>query len=469
MSKLPIQDGLIWSDQIMFTEEGPFTVAAKVATLNSITPKNLMPRVFGPSLGKLLSRHSSLSTSDRRYWDRSSLTRFWKVSVDRFPVPTSVGREILMRTLASQLGEFASLISGSQRLRYCHQCLETGFQSELHQVSAIVRCPIHRCELLEICRHCSAPTPPYTVFSAFKHKLKCHACAKPLSPAWDPEGHVVGWAPPAGQEVFTEFKRQLQGLQRIVFDGQDGFDKHFSMLPDECRRIAHFAVAHAVLAPELPAEVFDPRAMRAQPLVVHAKPAREESRLGVPRSELKSAYLALNEMLACSIGEQRLNQFMHAPGQSDARGVHGSLADVDDAESLAFALWRTRSDEGRAHLGSEPERIRLSYVLNIQFHDLSLIDWMKVLILAFDAERRLATAWCQRLAALEGDPDAIRRLGEQFSGFFQLSYSPSPPAVTKVGILSSPRHYHYEECDLAIWDASTVFPIPPLAKIESAE
>jgi len=467
MSALPIQDGLIWSDQIISPEEGPYTIACKLATLNSDRVLRLLTRVFGPSLSQRLARHSTRSMNRPNHWEESSLTARWTEIIERHTDVTEVGREILVRTLASQLGGFATAISISQHFRYCPECLRVGFQSTLHQIAAIVRCPIHRCELLTTCRRCGGPTPSYGIVSAFKYKMQCPRCSVPLATAWERDCHVVCWARPPGHEALSLLKCLLYPIKRLVIERHDGFDTHFGRLPDACKMIAHFAVAYAVTRPAIPLDILDTRALSAQPLVVQAKPADLEVNgfINRPRHELHSAYLALNEMLQESIGEDRLERFQYLSGGRRFRGVHGDLVYVNDPEALALSLWRFRSDQCPGKFSTETTRIRSSYVVNITFQNLSIIDWLKLLIVTFEAELRLAKAWCQLLASVKDDPEGTIRLSEFFSAFFQLSRDPSPPAVTKVIVFHGPRQERHEECTLAIWDASTVFPIEPLVHI----
>lgn len=441
---------------------GPYTVACKLACLNAQPVRTLLSRVFGRLSQRLASeRHANGSpTSMNARWLETYATQIDEV--------TAIGSEILTRSLVSQLGDFASWISNDECLRYCPECLEVGFQSALHQISAIVRCPIHGCDLLTTCRRCGASTSRYTVFDAFDLKLHCSTCREPLSHAWHRDGHVVCWECPAGHEAISEAKCKLRAFQRIVFAHHDGCHRHFSKLPEESIRVAYFALGNAAIGPTISEDLLDPRAVSARPLVVSAKPPEPSAFRpgGRPCNELTSAYFAVNEMLQTSIGKYRIARLMHLPGATSGRGVHERITvDIDDPEAFAFALWRFRSDAGMPHLCAEPGRIRTSYALGSRSHTLSLINWMRFLYLTFDAELHLATSWCRLSASTKRDPERGQHLREHFSGFFQLSAYPSPPAVTKAIVLPSPQQrydpsYVYSvECHLAFWDASTIFPI----------
>ncbi len=461
MIALPLQDGLIWSDQVISSEEGPYTAACKLATLNAQPVRTLLTRVFGRLAQRLArERHPTApATSMNASWLELYATETDEV--------TAVGREILTRSLVSQLGDFAFWISNVNCFRYCPQCLELGFQSALHQISAIVRCPIHGCALLTTCERCGASTPRYTVFDAFKAKLQCLSCREPFSRAWHPDGHVVFWQRPSGHEILLEAKNSLEAFQRLIFGHYEGYHLHFSKLPEECIRIAYFALANAAIGPTISADFLDPRAISAQPLTVGAKPPDSQSfkPRARPCPELTSAYLAVNELLRRSIGASRIARLMQLPSSTRSRDFRSNIAlDGNDPEALAFALWRLRSDEGIPDFNVEPRQIRSTYALYWKDHTISLIDWMNYLYLTFDAELRLATSWCHLLAAVNNNPNKRQKLYELFSGFFQLAGSPSPPAMTKVIVLPSPRknsRYFFcdVECDVAFWDASTLFPI----------
>ncbi len=70
-----------------------------------------------------------------------------------------------------------SMLASDTRVRFCPDCLATGFHSSFFQIDALRTCPLHGVPLQEKCANCGASTPPFAVVKGlFDEPFHCIQC-----------------------------------------------------------------------------------------------------------------------------------------------------------------------------------------------------------------------------------------------------------------------------------------------------
>jgi hypothetical protein len=154
--------GLTWRDDWENPYEGPITLLWKLIVANVVTPTELF---------RLLEIQKPVDLSGRLFFDISHSLRK-KFPLDRAYFPP------LGNVRLSLHHDHPSAVH--QRLRYCVPCLTKGYQSSLHQLSALRHCPIHGTPIYGTCRGCNAPTPFYGLDPvSLASPFCCPHCAAP--------------------------------------------------------------------------------------------------------------------------------------------------------------------------------------------------------------------------------------------------------------------------------------------------
>lgn len=172
LGALHLTDGLVCCDSWFAPGEGPFTVLAKLAIANVLNA-NRICRVFGVR---------STPTRDASPHGRSLLHLEWLARSRSAPL---LAAKLWSRSLLSQSQRWGQAVASDRALRYCPTCLSMGYQSSLCQIEGLVRCPQHNDLLLDHCKKCNAPTPPYAVTAeAFDEPLVCIHCGNAYASIW---------------------------------------------------------------------------------------------------------------------------------------------------------------------------------------------------------------------------------------------------------------------------------------------
>lgn len=172
LGALRMADGLVFCDSWFLPGEGPFTVLAKLAIANVLNA-NRIYRVFGVR---------STPTRDASPHGRSLLQLEWLARSRSAPL---LAANLWSRSLLSQSQRWGQAVASDRALRYCPTCLSMGYQSSLCQIEGLVRCPQHNDLLLDHCKNCNAPTPPYALTAeAFDEPLVCTHCRKAYASIW---------------------------------------------------------------------------------------------------------------------------------------------------------------------------------------------------------------------------------------------------------------------------------------------
>lgn len=134
MYPLPLVDGWIWQEQWGGPCEGPFSICAKAVQVNAV-----------------------------------HYQRLWDWAVERSDDRKILGHPSIRQYICSQ------------NLRYCLDCIATGYHASIFQVWRIKVCPTHNSPLLTACTGCGAATPLFPLVGRPKvaPTLRCGQCHKP--------------------------------------------------------------------------------------------------------------------------------------------------------------------------------------------------------------------------------------------------------------------------------------------------
>lgn len=150
------QVNIIWRMEWTKEYETPWSIFEKISLAN-LAARNVLLREFGSSGVKKL---------------KSTIGNIWR----EFVTLEGFDEEILTYTLGFNLkyqnSHTINKIIGPlhkyhhwpnfwfrDHLRWCHQCISTGFHSWLHQFILIDKCPYHDVDLMEACPNCSKQIP----------------------------------------------------------------------------------------------------------------------------------------------------------------------------------------------------------------------------------------------------------------------------------------------------------------------
>lgn len=168
-SESPIQDGLVDPSVYFDPLEGPYTRVAKFCLING---------VFGKRADKVLFGERNYSRP--RFAKKRSL--LYCASLRCAKGLHKLGNTIFSGSLHDIAGTWASLIGTDLHLRFCPECISSGFQSSIYQIAAVVWCPIHQnTKLQDRCSQCGQLTQDYTFEAASRSfPFQCIHCKTPF-------------------------------------------------------------------------------------------------------------------------------------------------------------------------------------------------------------------------------------------------------------------------------------------------
>lgn len=198
----PLESGLVGCERWTHALEGPFTRLAKLTLINVMPPSELCPLLFGR---RLRTSHA------RRVHGNSLLDTSW-VAHNAPPLGMSLVEASLDRATA----KWYQLVASDQRLRFCQECADVGFQSALHQIDALACCPLHGSRLLDACHQCAAPTPRYALTpEGFERPMCCNTCGRPYGKAWEWGLNLERCSSPIDDGPFRALWSQLQRCDNL--------------------------------------------------------------------------------------------------------------------------------------------------------------------------------------------------------------------------------------------------------------
>lgn len=175
MEPLPIVDGWIWRQQWEAPFEGPFSICAKAMIVNAAK--------FGP------------------LWD-------WVAARDH--TRSILGHPEIRPHICCN------------RLRFCEECMASGFHASIFQIWRLKVCPIHNSPLLTSCRRCRTCTPPFPLLDAPRSAptLKCPRCQAPYGGRQE-SLHPAYWDAPAGIHKLAGPYERLAWLKQFEIEARN--------------------------------------------------------------------------------------------------------------------------------------------------------------------------------------------------------------------------------------------------------
>lgn len=204
-------DDLVWNiDSRWFgPEEGPYTVMAKLAIANALTPKDM-----AQALGTTLLKGSAVPVHGRTLLDLS-----WARPNGRAACDLVAG--LAERCLSDGNPRWWRCLASDTSFRYCTDCIALGFHSSLCQIDGLTHCPVHRTPLLDRCRVCGVKTPRFALNAEEAlGPMICGQCGTALGAAWDPENYFRSWNP-ISFDAYNALGRDLQRLEQLSITWPD--------------------------------------------------------------------------------------------------------------------------------------------------------------------------------------------------------------------------------------------------------
>lgn len=381
--------------------EGPFSRLCKFASLNVLDVRALCLEAFGVQFHlNQLARQPKYSLIDGR-WAKAATN--------------SIVTTLRQTMLDAYCGDWASRIAVCDRVRYCPQCLELGYQSVVHQIVGLENCPLHRSRLHDACPVCGTATPPYALTQmAFDGDYLCKACSRSLWPEWTPAklfkvSHL--------QMDETPFLIALDWLKRIG-RSHIRWDDHSLWKSREKQSAAlTLAVLDKVVPcpfPIAPVSIVVRQGMPSSvttTLLPSAAPEVRASRLAIYKCITRHIKHLIRLKYRGRVSQSSLLKFLEwgsfAPVSGNAKGT---------ALAHAFAVWRKRSEEDST-LDLFRTRGRKRFAVHLreaayQWPYYVRIDdglWGAFIWQVFREDLAAAQAWEEDLLSINGEFESVSR------------------------------------------------------------
>jgi hypothetical protein len=156
-----------WRSSWFNRSESLWFALRKFSFFNDVNMKHLQT-VFGAGIAR------SYMWGSRK---RLDLREYGGLDPPRLTAIFGVDKNVLDSSTAIPfLAEDERLTLWSDRLRFCHSCLDEGFHSSLHQIILITHCPLHGELLTDRCRHCGNTVDYSLKTVAFASNGGCPKC-----------------------------------------------------------------------------------------------------------------------------------------------------------------------------------------------------------------------------------------------------------------------------------------------------
>lgn len=170
--QIPSSQGMVWRSEWEVPEEGTFSLAAKVTSVNELKFSTAREWIFAKNKTSSLLGHDPIRT-----------------------------------------------VLCSTKVRYCRRCMTYGYHSWLYQLWSIERCPAHDELLRTTCEKCMAPMPlyPYNERTSTEPALRCHRCTEPYGLSTNGL-FSAGWRGPEWLTIIMYRAWELRWLGKHVTD-----------------------------------------------------------------------------------------------------------------------------------------------------------------------------------------------------------------------------------------------------------
>jgi hypothetical protein len=234
----------------------------------------------------------------------------------------------------------------SRRLRFCRECLRSGYHARYFQILALSDCPIHSEQLLDRCPSCQALTPFYGVCKELLGKAYC--CSNCNS-------YFAGQPP-----KIRSFFEPMDGLQEIWrpldewIDGLNGLRLAFPVLRDwitdssgEYRAEREVDALHVVGAIRpLPKGQFVWRAptLQRKCFLFYQGGIQPQSQR-FDNNYLEDAYLQVKNQIARKLTAERVIRIAEQCKREGFRALTGESLSPLPATEIGYVIWRMKFED----------------------------------------------------------------------------------------------------------------------------
>src|SRR5258708_16693968 len=163
------QNNICWRPDWHRRFESLWCLLSKVRYLNAAT---------GTDIRSLIKRTADYEVPPRRPYLRRDLNSLVEIDEEKLSQLLSLDRSVLIESTAIAYikQEEVPLLTSSQ-LRFCPECVSTGFHSAIHQLLFVSHCPIHQTPLVTHCPTCGTISSRYTLTSlTYRNSNECKQC-----------------------------------------------------------------------------------------------------------------------------------------------------------------------------------------------------------------------------------------------------------------------------------------------------
>lgn len=221
--------------------EGGLTLAMKYAWANSLD---------GAAASKTICGKTLVPNHSQRQHGRSFLLPRWS-RVARLDQQPSIGALISRGDINRYTSRWGEQLASDTYFRYCPECIQSGYQSLLFQVDALMSCPFHRTALLSVCRRCGASTPRFALTAeAIANPFCCPACGAAYGKRFDPRDWKCASLHEQVRGALLPLVRFLLQTKRTKLEWvhwQEWFGPWLGEVEEREKRIATFSVLRRIV------------------------------------------------------------------------------------------------------------------------------------------------------------------------------------------------------------------------------
>lgn len=363
-------------------------------------------------------------------------------------------------SLVTRVGKWCNHIAADQVLRYCPDCLRSGYQSALFQIDGMRECPIHGEPLQSVCMQCGTKTPRYALTEAgFSTPFFCETCSSPLAGEFDPQRWDDRSFRDDVQTALAPFARWLDNLSASSLSWKNWDEWHFPLrwhCSETERRVATLQTLLSALPPDsrlkgLEDQRMGPRLFLGSIISENSTDDADTGmRLGSSRKDRIAIYKSIrrhvvHKLSGCGSTRAAIRPLAEIIDQMHMDGaIHLSLSACPRAQALA--LWRLHFEEVQRDpylLVFRPAVLRWPGDITI---DTS--GWAGYVLASFHAAVSAFDAWRTQATRIPDanvygtDQPRARALYAQYAPLLNPLQLPSFPAVsllTFTDVIKRPR------------------------------
>jgi hypothetical protein len=170
--------GLSYLPQMSTSYGSAWMLVQQLRVLNAMSTRDVAVEVLrlAPSEG----RHGEVSSRSlvdlSWYEDRADEGGMEEGAMDAF-----WAQELRKRGLDIHAGPLSKVLARDDVVRWCPECLQSGYHAVWFQLASLSHCPLHGMALEERCPHCGAPHLPCALTPRESGVFECHQCGAPCA------------------------------------------------------------------------------------------------------------------------------------------------------------------------------------------------------------------------------------------------------------------------------------------------